>query len=127
MPKTANTPATLLTVANDIEAAIIVGALADQKVGARIVGGFTAGFIAEAPGGVSILVRQQDLSRAREMLADMQDTFADCDKTQPESSQETSPSGPFASLLVAFKPLGIISAMLSLVWLLAECFQWLTS
>jgi len=119
MPETVNTPVTLLTVANDMEAAIVVGALADQKVDAMIVGGFTAGFIAEAPGQVNILVRQQDLSRSREVLANMQDTFTN---TEPESTESVSPSEPLASLRVALKTLGLLFVPPLLVWFLVECF-----
>ena len=63
-------PETLLSVANEIEAAAIVGYLEQCGIKAFAAGGYTAGFKAEAPGDVKILVRQADLDRARQAMAE---------------------------------------------------------
>lgn len=63
-------PETLLSVANEIEAAAIVGFLAQYGIKAFAAGGYTSGFKAEAPGDVKILVKQADLDRARQALAE---------------------------------------------------------
>ena len=63
-----NTPETLIAVPNDLEAAMIVSALAARDANATTAGEYTSGFRAEAPGLVKVLVRQCDLQRAREVL-----------------------------------------------------------
>jgi hypothetical protein len=59
----------LCRVTTEMEASLIVQLLADCDIDARAVGGFTAGFRAEAPGDVSVLVKQSDLAAAKEALA----------------------------------------------------------
>lgn len=61
-------PIALTSVPNDIEAAVIVAALSAEGIEAMATGGFTAGFVAEAPGSVQITVKQEDLSRALQVL-----------------------------------------------------------
>jgi len=58
-------------VTTDVEASLIVQFLADRGIEARAVGGYTAGFRAEAPGNVSVLVKHSDLAIAREALAEV--------------------------------------------------------
>jgi len=65
-----NNPETLVSVPSDLEAAMIVSALAAHEVDATSSGEFTAGFRAEAPGEVEILVRHCDLERARDVLSE---------------------------------------------------------
>ena len=64
-------PETLLSVPNDLEAAMIVSALAAHQVDATTSGEFTSGFRAEAPGEVKVLVRRCDLERARRVLREL--------------------------------------------------------
>lgn len=66
-----NSPCVLTSVANEIEAAAIVTALADYAIEAAVTGGFTAGFKAEAPGLVQILVKESDFDRAKLALAEI--------------------------------------------------------
>jgi hypothetical protein len=66
-----NSPCTLMSAANEIEAAGIVTALAAYDIEASTVGGFTAGFKAEAPGGVQVVVRRADLDRAQSALTEI--------------------------------------------------------
>lgn len=68
MSTTENNPTTLTTFANDWEAAMIVAALERQGIEARLVGEFTSGFRAEAPGRVSVIVKAADLADARQVL-----------------------------------------------------------
>lgn len=66
--------ANLVTVAqrsNEVSAGVIVNILADAKIRAIAVGGFTAGFRAEAPGWVQVKVFQRDAERAREVIAEI--------------------------------------------------------
>ena len=69
-------PETLLSVPNDLEAAMIVSALAGHEVDATTAGEYTSGFRAEAPGEVKILVRRCDLERARRVLEELVPTQA---------------------------------------------------
>ena len=64
-----NQPETLMRVASDMEAAMIVSTLAAEEIDATTAGDFTAGFRAEAPGMVSVLVRRRDLEQAQAVLA----------------------------------------------------------
>jgi hypothetical protein len=73
---------TLTIVSNDLEASAIVSALEDEGIRARAVGGFTAGFRAEAPGGVSVVVTESDLDRAKIVLADLRQRGAGVDWEQ---------------------------------------------
>jgi hypothetical protein len=58
-------------VASEIEASLIVQHLAGFDIEARAIGGFTAGFRAEAPGTVAVLVKHCDLARAQGALAEV--------------------------------------------------------
>jgi nitrogen regulatory protein PII-like uncharacterized protein len=63
-----NRPTVLLTVANEMEAAVIVNALAEHGVDAFATGGYTSGFKAEAPGDVQVVVKNADMERAQQAL-----------------------------------------------------------
>ena len=71
-PTDENSPVTLLTVPNQAEAAIIANGLNARGIEVTTTGQFTAGFIAEAPGDVQVLVRAGGLQEAQQALADMQ-------------------------------------------------------
>lgn len=64
----------LVTVAersSEIAAGVLVNVLADAGIRATAVGGFTAGFRAEAPGWVEVKVFQRDAERAQEIIAEI--------------------------------------------------------
>ncbi len=61
----------LIEVRSEAQAALIVAALEDAGINANAQGGLTAGFRAEAPGGVDVFVRRSDLERAREVLREI--------------------------------------------------------
>ena len=89
MPTDLNEPAVVARVANEIEAAPIVALLAQHGIDASTTGGFTAGFRAEAPGEVCVIVRYGELPRARQLLADsppLQDDvdWSEIDVGEPE-------------------------------------------
>jgi hypothetical protein len=58
----------LRVVPTEVEASMLVARLAAAGIEARIEGGISAGFRAEAPGGARVLVSQRDLERARNVL-----------------------------------------------------------
>lgn len=58
----------LIHVPTESEAAPIVDALKVAGISATMTGGFTAGFIAEAPGDISIQIFKRDEAAAAEVL-----------------------------------------------------------
>ncbi|MEM1329936.1 MAG: DUF2007 domain-containing protein [Planctomycetota bacterium] len=62
-------PVRLGSFKNEFEASLAKNALAEAGIPCELVGQLTAGFRAEAPGSVSLLVRSQDAELAREILA----------------------------------------------------------
>jgi hypothetical protein len=55
----------------ETEAMMLVAVLADENIKAVATGGFTAGFVAEAPGWVSVKTLEGDAKRAKEILAEL--------------------------------------------------------
>ena len=82
MPPDPNNPEVLAFVRTDVEAAAIVGALAVRGIGASTTGGYTAVFRAEAPGCINVIVKYEDLDRARHALADIEQDQLDVDWSQ---------------------------------------------
>ena len=52
-------------------AAILVSVLADEGIRAVATGGFTAGFVAEAPGWVSVQTFESEAERAKQIIAEL--------------------------------------------------------
>lgn len=63
-----NRTAVVTTVLTEAQGAMIVAALDAQGVHAQMAGALTSGFRAEAPGGVQIIVRHEDLEQAQSVL-----------------------------------------------------------
>jgi hypothetical protein len=80
-------PVLLTSAPNEMEAGIIVGALEEEGIKAAMSGVYTAGFRAEAPGWVKILVAEHDLARAQAILADVRNRHDDIDWTQVDVGQ----------------------------------------
>ncbi len=59
---------TLTSVPTETDAAPIVATLTEHGISASMTGGFTAGFIAEAPGDIQIKIFEKDVKRAKEVL-----------------------------------------------------------
>ena len=72
---------------NELEAGVIVSALEDAGIKATMSGVYTAGFRAEAPGQVQILVAQKDLARAQEIIREGQDDQEEVDWSQVDVGQ----------------------------------------
>jgi hypothetical protein len=77
-----NNPEVLVSVPSDVEAAAIVTALATRGIQASTTGDYTAGFRAEAPGQISVVVRCADLDQAKRELAEIRTDQADIDWSQ---------------------------------------------
>ena len=72
----------LTSVTTEIEAASIVGALAEHEIRATAEGALTSQFRAEAPGKVRILVHAEDLERARSALEAHRQSLRELDWSQ---------------------------------------------
>ncbi len=72
----------LTTVPGEYEATAIVSALEAEGIKAQAVGGFTAGFRAETSRGVSVVVLEDDLPRAKQIFADLKAHGAGIDWSQ---------------------------------------------
>ena len=77
-----NSPEVLVSVPSDVEAAAIVAALATRGVQASTTGDYTAGFRAEAPGQISVVVRCADLEQAKLTLVEIEKDQAEIDWSQ---------------------------------------------
>lgn len=77
-----NSPELLESFPSDIEAATLVASLEAHGIQASTTGGYTAGFRAEAPGNVNVIVRHKDLDRAKQVLADFKRDQTDVDWSQ---------------------------------------------
>ena len=76
---------------DDIEAQLITNLLADAGIEAMVTGGALAGFRAEAPANVCVVVRAADADAAREALAAARPTIdeADVGDDSPADTQAT--------------------------------------
>ena len=101
-----NQPETLMRVGNEMEAAMIVSTLAAENIDATSTGDFTAGFRAEAPGDVSVLVRSSDLDRARKALDLTHDTV--------QTTRTLRQVSPIKIVLAVVLPVFIIALLISL-------------
>ena len=61
---------TLAFFAGEIEATLVANELKNLGIPAEASGTLTAGFRAEAPGSVKVLVREQDFTEAKQILDD---------------------------------------------------------
>ena len=82
-----DSPAKLIEVPTEQEAAIIVAMLTNQGISARAVGGFTSGFRAEAPGSVEIWVTSSDLAASLIVIGETSDPDAANADAEEESAK----------------------------------------
>lgn len=66
----------------EVQAGIIVGALEQNGIKATMAGQTTAGFRAEAPGWVQVLVAENDLEKARSVLTKLRQESDEIDWSQ---------------------------------------------
>ncbi len=77
-----NNPEVVTSVRSDIEAVSIVSALSACGIEATTTGSYTAGFRAEAPGYINVIVKYADLDRAKQVLAEIEQDQPDFDWSQ---------------------------------------------
>ena len=61
-------PVVLLRVPSELEGNMVLNLLSDTQIKATLTGSFTSGFQAEAPGEVCVMVRSEDLERAKKVV-----------------------------------------------------------
>lgn len=71
--------AELVSLPTEAQAMIVVGALDNEGIKSTAVGGYTAGFKAEAPGWVKVMVAEEDLPVAQNTLAKLKQEIAEID------------------------------------------------
>lgn len=79
--------ARLTSVPSDMEASVIVAALSEEGIDATATGGYTAGFKAEAPGVVDVMVAEMDLPVAKNTLAKLMEENAEIDWSKVDVGQ----------------------------------------
>ncbi|MCR9119362.1 MAG: DUF2007 domain-containing protein [bacterium] len=80
-------PNVLCSFDTEFEASAVAAALNDNGMEARVVGGFTSGFKAEAPGLASIVVHESDLAHAKKMLEQIKRENDDIDWSKVDVGQ----------------------------------------
>lgn len=75
-------PTILTRVPTELEASSIVEQLKQQGIRVTMTGGFTAAFMAEAPGDVQLVVRKADYEKAVELLQQIETDNEDIDWSQ---------------------------------------------
>lgn len=80
-------PVILVDLNSETEAAMIVAALAEEGIEAFKAGGPVSDFKVGVPGHVQVLVRPEDLDRAREAFAHLKDEQGEIDWSQIDVGQ----------------------------------------
>lgn len=75
-------PAVLAEVENEFQANVIIGELKSHGINASTTGNFTAGFRAEAPGLIQIVVSNKDFVAATKALEQIRQSDAEIDKSK---------------------------------------------
>jgi hypothetical protein len=105
---------------DDIEAQLITNLLADAGIEAMVTGGALAGFRAEAPANVCVVVRADDADAAREALAAARPTIDDSQVGDDSSSDTEAPQARALDVIFpAVLLLGTVTTLGLLGWWLA--------
>ena len=105
---------------DDIEAQLITNLLADAGIEAMVTGGSLAGFRAEAPANVCVVVRAHDADAAREALAAVRPAIDDTEVGDDSPTDTQAPQGRIIdSMFPAVLLLGAVTTLGLLGWWLA--------
>jgi hypothetical protein len=104
---------------DDIEAQLITNLLADAGIEAMVTGGALAGFRAEAPANVCVVVRGADAEAASEALAAVRPTIDDSQVGDDSPADTQAPKGRALDVVFPAALLDFVIAfgMLALLWL----------
>ena len=111
----------------EMGAGVIVAALEQEGIQATMTGTYTAGFRAEAPGWVKILVAEEDLPRAQRVLHDVRQDRAEIDWSQVDVGEATreepsSESPNWLTSLTFWRRIASVLIVLYLTWLAVGIF-----
>ncbi len=81
----------LTSTPTEMEASIIIAALEDDGIEATMTGNFTAGVLAEVMGWVEVLVPEEKLARAQEVMNEVKQHRSDIDWSQVDVGQPEEP------------------------------------
>jgi hypothetical protein len=114
----------LTSVPTEMEASILVAALDQNGIRAAMSGEATAGFRAEAPGSVQVLVAEEDLQEAQAILDDLRQRSADVDWTQvdvgePEDN-DVADSAPWWTSLSLWRRVAYVVILAGVIWVVAS-------
>ena len=98
-------------VPTEVEATILIARLAEAGIEARIEGGVSAGFRAEAPGGARVLIRGRDLERAMSLLEPEEEAEPPPPPAAPPTEQGPIPQRPRLTVWV-FVAIGLIGLLI---------------
>ena len=105
---------------DDIEAQLITNLLADAGIEAIVTGGSLAGFRAEAPANVCVVVRAHDADAAREALAAVRPAIDDTEVGDDSPTDTEAPQGRALDVVLpAVLLLGAVTTLGLLGWWLA--------
>jgi len=79
---------TLAFLFSEVEAKLLSDALNQEGIHSEVAGFLTGSFRAEAPGRVKVLVREQDLGRAKELLDDYTKSKEEIDWSKVDVSDD---------------------------------------
>ncbi|MDY7108624.1 MAG: DUF2007 domain-containing protein [Planctomycetota bacterium] len=109
----------LCVLPTEMEATLLVARLEAAGIAARVEGGISAGFRAEAPGGARVLVAARDLARARAVLQPQEAEPAPS-PSAPPTERGPIPRQPRVSVwvfvVVALVGVVILQVVLRLFW-----------
>jgi hypothetical protein len=114
----------LTSTALEMDAGIIVAALEENGIQATLSGAATAGFRAEAPGSVQVLVAEEDLPRAQMVLEEVRRNHGDevdwsrVDVGQPEGEPLPDTVPQWMSFKV-WRPIAYVVATIMVVFFFA--------
>lgn len=115
-----------------MEAGIIVAALEENGIRATATGATTAGFRAEAPGWVNVLVAEEDVPRAEALLEEIDETpnavdwsQVDVGKPEDEIATENDGENDNGTQLQVQRLISPILALLIATFFLFMWFQYL--
>ena len=106
---------------DDIEAALVRNLLADAGIEATVTGATLAGFRAESPADVCVIVRARDAEAARKALAAARPVFDESEVGDDSPADAEPARGRIAdSVFPAALSLGIVTTLMLLGWWLAD-------
>ena len=104
----------LTTAATEWQADRIVDRLREEGIAASATGGFTAGFRAEAPGMINVLIDSRDIHRALQVVQAIEQDRCDRSRQIERGAAQSHPRHDHFSLVAGLIVVGVITSLLLL-------------